>query len=136
MDVLDSFEAQTGATFPADYRRLLSEFEQFMTWFHDGKEVDLIARARLPEKSSRLLDFVRIPVRRHDADGEIPVERLENCFIFGSYSDGVYLYFDPEDDMSVWKVWIDEGTVGKLCDDFAELVPAPDEIDTEKTLLA
>ena len=53
--------------------------------------------------------------------GNIPFHRLENGFVFGE-ENGDYLYFDPEDNFSVWIYYHDGGDVMRVADSFQHFI--------------
>ena len=51
--------------------------------------------------------------------------------LFGSLADGVCVYFDLEDDFSIWEYWLDDGSIGKVADTFDEILEYGKIIDFE-----
>ncbi|GAA3751784.1 hypothetical protein GCM10022422_41130 [Flavobacterium ginsengisoli] len=57
----------------------------------------------------------------HSNNSFIEIERINSSIIIAGY-DGVYLYFDPLDNFSVWEFWLDDGSVGKIADNFKDFL--------------
>ena len=45
-------------------------------------------------------------VQRHDSTEFVDAERVKKGFMFGSSSDGGRLYFDLNDNLSIWEYWL------------------------------
>lgn len=136
MQRIQEIEQKNGFELPASYKKLLAGFELFMLLEMNDQEIDLHNKNRLTESVGKGLqswEYVKIwasedkriqnnAVRRHDMDGEsIDIERLKNSFMFADGGDGVRLYFDIQDNMSVWEYYTDDGSVGKIVDSFDEI---------------
>jgi len=70
-------------------------------------------------------------VERHDSNGYIDSERVKRGLLFGSLADGACVYFDLEDDFSIWEYWLDDGSIGKIADNFDEILEYGKIIDFE-----
>ena len=146
MQRITQIEQQNGFTLPNSYKQLLDTFELFMVLEFKAKDMDIkninlitepIRKATLQSwqciklwvfEDDRIVDD---KVRRHDVEGEfVDKKHLEHTFMFGSYGDGVRLYFDTTD-MSVWQYWMDEGSVGKVADSFDEIIQNSEVIESE-----
>ena len=70
-------------------------------------------------------------VERHDSTDFVDSERVKKGFMFGSSSDGGCLYFDLNDNLSIWEYWLDDGSIGKVADTFDEILEYGKIIDFE-----
>lgn len=146
MQRIYKIEQENHFELPTLYKEILASFDLFMLLDFKGKDIDLTNRNLLTEfvkKEVQNWQYVTIwasederiqnnRVRRHDIDNEsIDIGRLKNSFMFGSYGDGVRLYFDIQDNMSVWEYWLDEGSVGKIANGFDELLSESEIIEQE-----
>ena len=53
----------------------------------------------------------------YSPNGFIPSDRVKNGFVFGE-DNGDYLYFDPEEDYSIWVYHHDGGDVERISHNF------------------
>lgn len=146
MNRITKIEQENNFLLPESYKKLLADFELFMEIEFKDKDMDIMNKNLVTEPIKKPLQcwqYVNLwvseddrikdnKVIRHDLSSEtIDTERVKNSFMFGSYGDGVRLYFDVLDNMSVWEYWLDEGSVGKIADSFDEIVKHGEIIDKE-----
>lgn len=148
MDRITKIEQENNFTLPESYKKLLVEFDLFMELDFKGKDMDIMNKNLITEtiknnqKSFQAWEYVKVwifeddriqnnTIKRNDSDQMIDAERVKNTFMFGSYGDGVRLYFDIQDNMSVWQYWMDEGSVGKVADNFDEIIQNSEIIESE-----
>ena len=70
-------------------------------------------------------------IQRHDSTEFVDSERVKKGFMFGTSSDGGRLYFDLNDNLSIWEYWLDDGSIGKVADTFDEILEYGKIIDFE-----
>lgn len=146
MNRIEKIEQENNFKLPESYKRLLADFQLFMLLEFKGKDMDIqnINLITEPVRKTNLQSWQYIQlwiseddriqenkVRRHDLEGEfLDRSRFENTFMFGSYGDGVRLFFDTKDG-SVWQYWMDEGSVGKVAESFDEILQNSEIIEKE-----
>ncbi|GIM51383.1 hypothetical protein CAPN004_04130 [Capnocytophaga cynodegmi] len=146
---LTEIENKLNRTLPESYKKLMSEFESFCVLEYREKEIDIrnINRISSPiDTKSGLQEWQYLQqwtqdnthkqpkpelVKRNDSSETLPRERVANGFLFADGSDGVRLYFDIQDNMSVWEYWLDEGSVEKIADSFDELLSKSEIVEQE-----
>ncbi|MDO5105931.1 SMI1/KNR4 family protein [Capnocytophaga sp.] len=146
MQRIIQIEQENGFELPASYKKMLASFELFMLLEMSDQEIDLHNKNRLTEsvgKGSQSWEYVKIwasedtriqnnAVRRHDKPKEsVDLKRLTQSFMFADGGDGVRLYFDIQDNMSVWAYYTDDGSVGKIADSFDEILENSEVIESE-----
>lgn len=142
-------EKRLGIVFPESYKKLLGEFQSFCLLEYEGKDIDLYNAQQVFEvvnpksglqqwqylqewtKDSAFKQPETQLVARNDNRQTLPIERVANGFVFASGSDGVRIYFDVQDQMSVWEYWLDEGSVGKIANSFDEFLANAEILEQE-----
>lgn len=94
--------------------------------------MSLYSKGQLAEYNFHVADFLKEELTRHDGGDpkDFSLERLARAQIIGSCSDGARLYLDPADGNSLWDVWLDEGSVGKIAASFEEFYAQGTDIET------
>ncbi|GJQ07231.1 hypothetical protein CAPN010_13890 [Capnocytophaga cynodegmi] len=146
---LTEIENKLNRTLPESYKKLMSEFESFCVLEYREKEIDIRNINRLSssiDTKSGLQEWQYLQqwtqnnahkqpkpelVKRNDSSETLPRERVANGFLFADGTDGVRLYFDIQDNMSVWEYWLDEGSVGRIADSFDELLSKSEIVEQE-----
>ncbi|MFK8265320.1 SMI1/KNR4 family protein [Capnocytophaga cynodegmi] len=146
---LTEIENKLNRTLPESYKKLMSEFESFCVLEYREKEIDIRNINRLSssiDTKSGLQEWQYLQqwtqnnahkqpkpelVKRNDSSETLPKEQVANGFLFADGSDGVRLYFDIQDNMSVWEYWLDEGSVRKIADSFDELLSKSEIVEQE-----
>lgn len=146
---LTEIENKLNRTLPESYKKLMSEFESFCVLEYREKEIDIRNINRLSssiDTKSGLQEWQYLQqwtqnnahkqpkpelVKRNDSSETLPRERVANGFLFADGTDDVRLYFDIQDNMSVWEYWLDEGSVGRIADSFDELLSKSEIVEQE-----
>ncbi|OSI24710.1 SMI1/KNR4 family protein [Neisseria dumasiana] len=146
MEHLLDVENKLNVLFPNSYKNILDQFKLFMEIEFKGHTIDLFNIDSLFENVNGfskwnymeyLVDINKEKqqdisvVNRHDENSYINSERVKKGFMFGSFADGVRLYFDLEDNLSIWEYWLDDGSIGKIADNFDEILSIGEISDFE-----
>ena len=115
------------------YDEVLGRFSTWLGGFYRNQEFYLYSRDRLAEDGTSIMHMVREPISRHDGGDptELSPERLSRAVMIGGLSDGIRLYLDPDDGMSLWQLWLDEGSVGFLAPSFTEFFAEIEDLEYE-----
>ena len=132
--------------FPQSYKNTLDKFKSFMEIEFKDYEIDLFNNNLLFDELNSfprwnymeyLVEINKKKqkaeniVQRHDSTEFVDAERVKKGFMFGSSSDGGRLYFDLNDNLSIWEYWLDDGSIGKVADTFDEILEYGETIDYE-----
>ena len=146
MNKLSSIEKELNILFPQSYKNILDKFKLFMEIKFKDYEIDLFNKNLLFDELNSFPKWNYIEylvevnkgkqqeeniVKRHDSKEFIDSARVKNSFMFGSSSDGGRLYFDLNDNLSIWEYWLDDGSIGKIADNFDEILECGNIIDFE-----
>ena len=146
MKELLSIEKNLNILFPQSYKNTLDKFKLFMEIEFKDYEIDLFNNNLLFDELNSfprwnymeyLVEINKKKqkaeniVQRHDSTEFVDAERVKKGFMFGSSSDGGRLYFDLNDNLSIWEYWLDDGSVGKVADTFDEILEYGKIIDFE-----
>lgn len=139
-------ENKLNALFPNSYKNILDRFKLFMEIEFKEHTIDLFNKDSLFENVNGfckwnymeyLVDINKEKqqdinvVNRHDENGYINSERVKKGFMFGSFTDGIRLYFDLEDNLSIWEYGLDDGSIGKIADHFDDILSIGEISDFE-----
>ena len=137
MKELLSIEKKLNILFPQSYKNTLDKFKLFMEIEFKDYEIDLFNNNLLFDELNSfprwnymeyLVEINKKKqkaeniVQRHDSTEFVDSERVKKGFMFGSSSDGGRLYFDLNDNLSIWEYWLDDGSIGKVADTFDEIL--------------
>ncbi|QEY26161.1 SMI1/KNR4 family protein [Neisseria zalophi] len=146
MSQLSNIENKLEIVLPSSYKNTINKFQLFMEIEFNNYQINLFNEKSLfddlngfPQwsyleylveinKEKQLMPNV---VERHDLSGYIDSERVKRGLMFGSLADGACVYFDLEDGLSIWEYWLDDGSIGKIADNFDEILSQGDVIDFE-----
>jgi hypothetical protein len=146
MKELLSIEKNLNILFPQSYKNTLDKFKLFMEIEFKDYEIDLFNNNLLFDELNSfprwnymeyLVEINKKKqkaeniVQRHDSTEFVDSERVKKGFMFGTSSDGGRLYFDLNDNLSIWEYWLDDGSVGKVADTFDEILEYGKIIDFE-----
>ena len=146
MNKLSSIEKNLNILFPQSYKNTLDKFKLFMEIEFKDYEIDLFNKNLLFDELNSfprwnymeyLVEINKKKqkaeniVQRHDSTEFVDSERVKKGFMFGSSSDGGRLYFDLNDNLSIWEYWLDDGSIGKVADTFDEILEYGKIIDFE-----
>ena len=132
--LLQTLHAELGFELPRAYQAILLAFEQWYAGeLANGQEVSFDALPQLlqpftpnHQNHQRLQQFFldsahKYPagqVYRRDTDALIATETFSQSILMGSGDDGVRWFWNKSDG-AVWDYYLDDGSVGKLAQDFA-----------------
>ena len=146
MNELLSIEKNLNILFPQSYKNTLDKFKLFMEIEFKDYKIDLFNNNLLFEELNSFPNWNYVEylveinkkkqkaeniVERHDSTDFVDSERVKKGFMFGSSSDGGCLYFDLNDNLSIWEYWLDDGSIGKVADTFDEILEYGKIIDFE-----
>ena len=146
MNKLSSIEKNLNILFPQSYKNTLDKFKLFMEIEFNNYQIDLFNEESLFDNLNGFPQWCYLKylveinkekqqmpniVERHDSNGYIDSERVKRGLLFGSLADGARVYFDLEDDFSIWEYWLDDGSIGKVADTFDEILEYGKIIDFE-----
>ena len=146
MNKLSSIEKNLNILLPQSYKNTLDKFKLFMEIEFKDYEIDLFNNNLLFDELNSfprwnymeyLVEINKKKqkaeniVQRHDSTEFVDSERVKKGFMFGSSSDGGCLYFDLNDNLSIWEYWLDDGSIGKVADSFDEILEYGQIIDFE-----
>ena len=146
MKELLSIEKNLNILFPQSYKNTLDKFKLFMEIEFKDYEIDLFNNNLLFDELNSfprwnymeyLVEINKKKqkaeniVQRHDSTEFVDSERVKKGFMFGTSSDGGRLYFDLNDNLSIWEYWLDDGSIGKVADTFDEILEYGKIIDFE-----
>ena len=132
--LLQTLHAELDFELPRAYQAILLAFEQwYVGELANGQEVSFDALPQLlqpftpnHQNHQRLQQFFldsahKYPagqVYRRDTDALIATETFSKSILMGSGDDGVRWFWNKSDG-AVWDYYLDDGSVGKLAQDFA-----------------
>ncbi len=146
MKELSSIEKNLNILFPQSYKNTLDKFNLFMEVEFNNYQINLFNEESLFDNLNGFPQWCYLKylveinkekqqmpniVERHDSNGYIDSERVKRGLLFGSLADGACVYFDLEDDFSIWEYWLDDGSIGKVADTFDEILEYGKIIDFE-----
>ena len=146
MKELLSIEKNLNILFPQSYKNTLDKFKLFMEIEFKDYEIDLFNNNLLFDELNSfprwnymeyLVEINKKKqkaeniVQRHDSTEFVDSERVKKGFMFGTSSDGGRLYFNLNENLSIWEYWLDDGSVGKVADTFDEILEYGKIIDFE-----
>lgn len=146
MKELSSIEKNLNILFPQSYKNTLDKFKLFMEIEFKDYEIDLFNNNLLFDELNSfprwnymeyLVEINKKKqkaeniVQRHDSTEFVDSERVKKGFMFGSSSAGGRLYFDLNDNLSIWEYWLDDRSIGKVADTFDEILEYGKIIDFE-----
>lgn len=146
MKEISSIEKNLNILFPQSYKNTLDKFNLFMEIEFNNYQINLFNEESLFDNLNGFPQWCYLKylveinkkkqqmpniVERHDSNGYIDSERVKRGLLFGSLADGACVYFDLEDDFSIWEYWLDDGSIGKIADNFDEILEYGKIIDFE-----
>ena len=146
MNQLSNIENKLKIVLPISYKNTINKFQLFMEIEFNNYQINLFNEESLFDNLNGFPQWCYLKylveinkekqqmpniVERHDSNGYIDLERVKRGLLFGSLADGACVYFDLEDDFSIWEYWLDDGSIGKIAGNFDEILSQGDVIDFE-----